>query len=332
MTKKTLSAFLLTAVVAQNIFLSSCSTDVDLLEEYKPITVVYGLLNKNEGIQYIKVNKAFLGEGNALIMAQQSDSSNYQPGDIDVYLQKSGDPNLIQCFDTTGIPKDDGIFSNDYQLLFYTNTTLDPGGTYNLIINRHTDGVAITASTPIVKDLTIQQPSSPTAQLSLATTASYFIRWQSGANGKVFNVVFRFPYTEYTLSPADTQSKYVDWNLGNVVAAGANGNESMSLEIEGENLFKFLSSTIPYDANRIRAFSDTDKVELIFSAGAEDFYTYIQVNEPSIGLIQEKPVFTNISNGVGIFSSRWKKSYFNRLNPATRDSLRNGRFTGNRFN
>jgi hypothetical protein len=336
MTKKSFLLFLAAAFVVQSVFLTSCSTDVDLLEEYKPITVVYGLLNSREDTQYIKVNKAFLGEGNALVMAQQSDSSNYQPGELNVILQKvhptTGQvQQTITCLETTAIPKDDGVFSNPYQLLFYTTTPIDSTSRYNLVISRSSDAATITASTPVVKPITIQQPSSPTAQLNLGTTASYFVRWRTGADAKVFNLVMRFHYREYNISAGDTQVKFVDWNLGNQVAPNTSANQDVSIEIGGENLFKFLGAVLPFNANLIRDFYPTDTVELIITAGAEDFYTYLLVNEPSIGLIQEKPIFTNINNGVGIFSSRWKRSYFNRLNPATRDSLYYGRFTGNSF-
>src|SRR6185436_11919047 len=121
MTKKYFLTVLFASAVAYGIFLSSCSTEVDLLEEYKPITVVYCLLNTQDGTQYIKVNKAFLGEGNALVMAQQSDSINYQPGSIDVTLEKINPATgqvlqTITCDTTTQIPKDGGTFSNPYQL------------------------------------------------------------------------------------------------------------------------------------------------------------------------------------------------------------------------
>src|SRR5215212_5226416 len=104
---------LISAVAA--VSFTSCSTDVDLLEDYKPITVVYGLLNVNDSIQYIKVNKAFLGEGNALLMAEQNDSVNYKPGEISVQLQQINPSTgaviqTINCDTTTQILKDDGIF------------------------------------------------------------------------------------------------------------------------------------------------------------------------------------------------------------------------------
>src|ERR1044072_3856815 len=87
MLKRTLQKSIWISALAAVLF-NSCSTDIDLLENYKPITVVYGLLDVHDNVQYIKINKAFLGEGNALVMAQQSDSINYKPGELTVQLQQ----------------------------------------------------------------------------------------------------------------------------------------------------------------------------------------------------------------------------------------------------
>ena len=65
--------------------LYSCSTDVDLYADYKDITVVYGLLDSGKDTNYIKINKAFLGPGNALDIALIDDSCNY-PGKLDAKL------------------------------------------------------------------------------------------------------------------------------------------------------------------------------------------------------------------------------------------------------
>ena len=56
---------------------AACSTDFNINADWQEITVVYGLLNQKETTHYIKINKAFLGEGNALTMAQIEDSSSY---------------------------------------------------------------------------------------------------------------------------------------------------------------------------------------------------------------------------------------------------------------
>jgi hypothetical protein len=50
-----------------------------------------------------------------------------------------------------------------------------------------------------------------------------------------------------------------------------------------------------------------------FYGGAEDLYTYQEVNRPSIGIVQKKPEYTNISDGLGLFSS----SHINSWNHVT---------------
>ena len=61
-----------------SILFISCETDVDVNAEWEEIVVVYGLLDQGQELQFVKVNKAFLGDDAAYIMAQQSDSFNLQ--------------------------------------------------------------------------------------------------------------------------------------------------------------------------------------------------------------------------------------------------------------
>jgi len=46
-------------------------------------------------------------------------------------------------------------------------------------------------------------------------------------------------------------------------------------------------------------------VDYIFSVAAEDLNTYMEVSEPSLSIVQERPSFSNIYNGIGLFSSRF---------------------------
>jgi hypothetical protein len=45
-------------------------------------------------------------------------------------------------------------------------------------------------------------------------------------------------------------------------------------------------------------------MEYIIYAGAESLYDFLQVNAPSTTIAQDKPYYTNIKGGVGVFSSR----------------------------
>jgi hypothetical protein len=55
----------------------------------------------------------------------------------------------------------------------------------------------------------------------------------------------------------------------------------------------------------------------------------MEVNEPSNSIVQERPEYTNINNGIGIFSCRYEviRSFY--LNANSREELRNGEYTCN---
>ena len=61
------SRFLLLATIL-GLFVASCKKDLNINDEWKEITVVYGLLNVNDSIHYVKITKAFLGRAMHLNM------------------------------------------------------------------------------------------------------------------------------------------------------------------------------------------------------------------------------------------------------------------------
>ena len=64
------------------ILFTACETDFPVNAEWEEITVVHGLLDASTDTQYIRINKAYLGEEDAMLMAQYSDSINFNPNDF----------------------------------------------------------------------------------------------------------------------------------------------------------------------------------------------------------------------------------------------------------
>ena len=56
------------AVLIMALGFVSCETDIDVNAEPTDITIVYGLLNPNDTTHYLKINKAFIGEGSAFVI------------------------------------------------------------------------------------------------------------------------------------------------------------------------------------------------------------------------------------------------------------------------
>ncbi len=68
--------YLFLVLIASITFLS-CNSDIDLTAPYEDITIVYGLLDQTEDIQYIRINKSFLGDAPLADMASVRDSVEY---------------------------------------------------------------------------------------------------------------------------------------------------------------------------------------------------------------------------------------------------------------
>ena len=68
---------------------TSCETDFDVNADWEETTVIYGLLDAGTELQQVKISKAFLGEMDALQMAQYADSVNYKLGELDVRIYKT---------------------------------------------------------------------------------------------------------------------------------------------------------------------------------------------------------------------------------------------------
>lgn len=303
---------------------TACETDFDVNAEWEETTVVFGLLDKAKEIQFVKINKAFLGEADALQMAQHSDSSNYNPNDLSVKLyqseQVSGifddtissflmvDNQLYKLLDSlvlydTIIEKDDGLFASDNNIVYYFNTPesenfLSSSKTYSLAIKNVKTGNFVSASTEIIKGFNF------TAGISTSNKLTFYVdglgyrfprfEWSSVSypNAEVFQFNLRFHYTENGVA------KELLWTQT------ALGRKDNILILSGEDFFhKFLANKLK-KTDDLREFKSID-IEM--TLGTQDLKTYIAVNEPITGIVQERPQFTNINNGIGLFSSRYTK-------------------------
>jgi hypothetical protein len=195
----------------------SCSSKLDVNADWQDITVVYGLLNQNDSIHYIRITKAFLGPGDALQFAKIPDSSNY-PDKLDVTLEEweitQGIDSTLKktyLFDTTStaIPKDPGTFYFPYQKLYYTIGKFKDIYTYKLFIKQKT-GKVVTGRTVLIKPMTIKTPNSG-SKASILPQKVIPLEFLSAENGKRYQLVLRFTYVEFPKN----DTLHVDWQVFN---------------------------------------------------------------------------------------------------------------------
>ena len=304
------------------LFTFSCSTDFDINADWKDIAVVYGLLDKSDTVQYIKLNKAFLGDEDAYIMAQESDSLFYNNAEVSLepllngnnIFDDSGNIYKIELIKTNDIPKEDGIFATDRNTLFKTTESLNSDYDYKLIINIPGKDV-ITATTSLIDKLKVIKPTlNPAEKIGIYNAQQqeyldYKVKFVPNEKGKLYGLTIRFHYREHT--PKGDYDYFIDWVQSNKKSpVNVDANTEMSMTINGALFYNFVGSNIEQGDPAIKR--EALGLDFIFIVAGEELSLYMEVNAPSQGIVQEKPAFTNISNGIGVFSSRFSKHVDNK--------------------
>jgi len=291
----------------------SCDKEVQINDEYKDITIVYGLLNPNDSVSYLRIEKAFLSDGDIFQAAQVADS-NLFGYKLNVKI-KSESENIV--FDTiTVYNKNEGVFYAPKMQVYYavTKDLLNTDDDYSLEIINPKTGEVVSSTTKLINGtrISIQKPR-PGGKIEFNDND---VKYESIKNARTYQVNIRFHYAEETVDQPDSRTyHFVDWVFPTQQSQYLSGGEEMRTSYIGEQWFTNLENNIPaYDSDpnnlKVRFYGDC---ETIISIADETFNTYLEINKPSASLVIDRPEFTNLENGYGIFASRSSKSQDNAI-------------------
>lgn len=325
------------SIITLAIILAACSTDVELNAPYKSTTVVYGLLDPIADTQWVKINKTFIGEGNNLEYALVRDSSEYDWSEFkELKVQEIVAGEVVAEFPLQekeiSNKSINGIFYGPEQTVYYfvKGSELDQEATYKIIIDFY-NRTDVSATTEIVPQNNISffglfQNQGSTIRLAEKVT-DFSFNWKTASlqfnpddNAPFYEVVLRCYYTENQWTDAShttlvsSTDKSFDYLVGAYTLDNKNTSGRIPIEISGESFFAFFANQLSsgdeytYEIGRYNPDAlpeaATETFDLLINVGGEELYTYYQVNSPVTGIVQERPTYTNISNGLGLFSSR----------------------------
>jgi hypothetical protein len=295
------------------IVFTACETDFDVNAEWEETTVVYGLLDATDTdiekkIQKIKISKAFLGNMDAYQMAQYADSINFDTANIDVMIYKWGFNEIEDSVSLNAVPnlRDGDIFNDSIVVYEFVNENsfLQKEYEYELVVKNNKSGNIVTSRTSIIST----SPSWSSFVPSQYNFGFYKkdenefddkkINWRSVDGGKLYQLNILFQYSEENTITGKLDSITINW----LQPLQNNSNNPINVELEGVKFFNFLKDNINENDEVIRVFNS---ISVQMTVGSEDLETYINVNKPITGIVQERPSFTNINNGIGLFSSRF---------------------------
>lgn len=314
---------------------TACDNELQVAAKWQEIAIIYGALNPTDSEQYIRIQRAYLDEQQgALTFSQEPDSLYFDTLTVTLDEFENGAYNKTYTLqrvngDEIGLPKDSGIFSNEVNYLYRLSEPIRPSSfftnmSYALSVKNPYTGYTATANTPVAGQAEVTAPVNDfidqlliTAQDKHSVIASY----KEGKFVKSYDMIMDVYIEEINLLDTSKRvMKKLNWKMfSNKETRSLSGFNDVSNRVLSANFFSMLDANLNPDPTIYRRLVNYD---LFLYGIADDFYTYINVNRPSIGIVQKKPEYTNITNGFGLFSSRYINKFFSRnFNPITREQL-----------
>jgi hypothetical protein len=316
---------LILAIMATGM-LTSCETAIDINSSNQNVPIVYCVLNSADSFQYVRLEKTYLLEQAALQNPPAQDSILFA-GEIVVSMERWNNGNVMETIrfaQTTEIPKDSGFFPYQKNILFKAKARIVPNQLYRLYIFVGSKETVLFAETSSVGNLTVVDPLPiEERKISLYPGTNYTCRWNPVENAGVYQVALRFSYNE-TIGDV-TRLKHLDWPQTFTNPSTSTGY--LSNDISGSRFMHILDDNLKVTPGIIRQVVGFN-FQII--SGSQEMKYYIESTSPSEGALMEKPVYTNITNGLGLFCSVARVEVNNLpLSPVTIDSIAYGQFTRN---
>ena len=326
------------------VWLEGCKNELEINAPYRESVAIYAMISTSDTVNYVRVNKVFLGEGDATQIAQIQDSSYFKPGEVTVYIEKYLDGIKRQTipFGETYLSLQPGVF-NTNQLIyrsafkFKADTNITSSVTkdfqYKLIVKNNLTGKQYTATTKLVRSIRGCPGSLPGCffrelpiqayNVNIPVNGNANVVIGSVVNAKVYNFSYRFHWRD-SLSDGTIIPRNQDFVIGTRITNGTLGGEQVDFSYPGSIFYNTLRDKVPDDNSVMKRLADS--ISFYFDLAGEEFYLYNEINGVSGSFGQEKPIYTNIDGGaVGFFTGKYRfvftRKFFNFSDFSQQDSV-----------
>lgn len=308
----------------------SCNNELEVNTNFEDVTVLYAILEANKDTNWVRVQRGYLGNEAASVSYNRPDSLYYPVNDIEVLLRElePGSPRsefdrtIRLEVDSTTFNLQPGTFTTKGHRLYRTpaGVKLDITKEYEAVVVRK-DGSEAYARTPLIENAVINDPNSRNPDPDVRVFRDR-VEWQgvSGAASHEVKVVYKF--LEFDANTKQGVMDSVSFSVLNVSPAN---QSSRGRSVDTDIINRLAVSDLQVKPTVFRFFEEI-RIE-VWSVG-EDLQTFMELNQPSGGVSQNKPAFPQVTNGTGIVSTRSKSS----LNvPNINTALENRIVTSNRL-
>lgn len=304
------------------LFFTACEVEFDPNEEWKQVTVVYGVLDQDADTTFIRVQKGFLGSGNYLDFSKKKDSIYYNQNDIDVFMlsyypwekEIVRDTFWFEYTETRNKPE--GNFYNEVTPMYRCITKNKLNHTealkqeYKIVVRNKKTGDETWATTRLIGDYDITAPGSimyfiPKNGKNLMSCSWYNINSSVASNGegitaKVFQPSMRFYYR------ANGEETFTDIDLAMKLNTNTNSGFEFSYNIDMDDIINGIKRNLSTQSGHCSWTNRQYAFELYVNSCSQEMYEYYSNSRQNNNQLSDKPIYTNVSNGYGLFAARRK--------------------------
>ncbi len=319
---------LLVLILLFQVFVS-CDHELEITSDREDSILIYGLFNLRDTIQYIRIGKSFQTSTDisALDAAKKTDSIYPDPNKLIVELEVWKNDQLIEgpfiLERLPNCPKDTGFFANTGNLVYQFKQILIPECSYKLIVTDLERNQTIIATSELLGNRDYTYAFHDHRVLHIRMYSRELIDYNGSLDylSNYIDRVIRFHY--YDIEGDDWEMRYVDWQPYFQPQGYQLKSDSSELQFSDEYL-KFLAQNIPVIPGITRKAVGVDY--MVTLAGDELRFYLQNCNNPDV--FHYLNYFSNIENGLGIFSSRYYYTFFaEHLTQETIDTLVFGIYT-----
>ncbi|TSA35804.1 MAG: DUF4249 family protein [Porphyromonadaceae bacterium] len=287
---------LITAFACILVF-SGCETEIDVVIPADPTPVVYCILDQDSPVQYLRLSRSYLTD-NASIPPDEPDSILFaRATKVAVEEVIDGKVTKRAFFTPVDIAKDSGYFPRQEHWVYRADFIVKPETDYRLIIYiDEYDQIAYSSCYTVGNFEIINPLYSEVRYIHMLPDHNLSFYWTKSLNAAIYQLGFVMHYLE--MKEDQTLEKEILIPLKSIFYLQATDN-LFSYPINSTNFYNYLAETLPIDPTVLRKCMTIDAV--IISGGEElGYYMRIQEAGQAFNLMD----YTNIKNGIGIFSSK----------------------------
>ncbi|MES2558902.1 MAG: hypothetical protein V4590_04140 [Bacteroidota bacterium] len=262
----------------------SCNNTLEVYgDDYVETAVVYGVIDRIQDSQFVRVNKTFRNTSAASEVLNIYDSLCFEQVSVQLtFLPGTQTVTLIP------IPRP-GIVSNRRDLFAIPTSAYDnKAEKVKLIVTNELTGKVFTTTQRILSPPAFSRP------FQLLFTSQLNIIGFTPSNGDSYNGTIRMFYTENT--GTGDLDKIFDFPVAQPFYSGG-----LHFEIEGKNWMYAAQTILGNGTGKIRKLKS---FSFYISAESEDMGDYQQLRVPSIQIVQKNPLYSNIQDAIGLFTTR----------------------------